>query len=119
MEIQFVSLDNPFPPNYGGAIDVFYKIKSLSTLNCKIFLHCFYSDRKQQQELKKYCEQVFYYPRKKSLKSFVFSKNPFLIQSRYAKSLIKNLKKFDYPILFDGLQSTAVAFDIKSGSSSG
>ena len=31
----------PYPPNYGGVIDVFYKIKSLHAIGIKIILHCF------------------------------------------------------------------------------
>ena len=63
MNLHLVSLDIPFPPNYGGVIDVFYKIKALSELNCKIFLHCFYSERKGHKTLHQYCEKVFYYER--------------------------------------------------------
>ena len=28
-EVHIVSFDVPYPPNYGGVIDVFYKIKTL------------------------------------------------------------------------------------------
>ena len=112
MKLNFVSLDIPFPPNYGGAIDIFYKIKAFHKLNCKIFLHCFYSDREKPSELEQYCEKVFYYPRNMHITKHLFSKNPFLIESRYSDILIKNLKNLNYPIFFDGLQSVAVAFHL-------
>jgi hypothetical protein len=61
----------PFPADYGGAIEEFYKIKSLHAAGVKIYLHCFvYSGRTKQKELEKYCEQVFYYERKRTLKDF-------------------------------------------------
>ena len=41
VKINFISLDIPEPPNYGGAIDIYYKIKALLKLDCKIILHCF------------------------------------------------------------------------------
>ena len=28
MKLNIVSLDNPYPPDYGGAIDIYYKLKS-------------------------------------------------------------------------------------------
>ena len=109
MNINFVSLDIPYPPNYGGAIDIFYKIKALGRLDCKIILHCFYSDRSFSSELEKYCDQVHYYPRKHNLATLLFSKNPFLVASRTSNKLLENLKKMDYPIFFEGLQSSALS----------
>jgi hypothetical protein len=42
-KIQIVCFDNPSPANYGGAIDMFYKIKALHALGIRIdftyFLH--------------------------------------------------------------------------------
>ena len=109
MKFNFVSLDIPYPPNYGGAIDIFYKIKAISELDCKIILHCFYSNRSFSSELEKYCDQVHYYPRKHNLKTILFSKNPFLVASRTSNKLLENLKTKNYPIFFDGLQSTGIS----------
>ena len=69
MNLNIVSLDNPFPPNYGGAIDIYFKIKALSDLGCKIYLHCYYSERKPSSHLEQLCESVNYYPRKSILNS--------------------------------------------------
>ena len=34
---------------------------------------------------------------------------PFVVSSRYSKELINNLLKNNYPILFDGLQSSIIS----------
>ncbi|MCX6283192.1 MAG: mannosyltransferase, partial [Bacteroidetes bacterium] len=39
--LHIVSFDIPYPPDYGGVIDVYYKIKTLSEAGVKIHLHCF------------------------------------------------------------------------------
>ena len=53
--LHIVSFDVPFPPNYGGVVDVFYKIRALHKLGVKIHLHCFEYGRGEQKELDKYC----------------------------------------------------------------
>lgn len=55
MNINFVSLDIPYPPNHGGAIDIFNRIEAFTKLNWKIFLHCFYFNSNLSYELEKYC----------------------------------------------------------------
>ena len=39
--LHIVSFDVPYPPDYGGAIDVYYKLKALHEEGIKIYLHCF------------------------------------------------------------------------------
>jgi len=105
-KIHFVSFDIPYPPNYGGIIDVYYKIKELSKLEVKIYLHCFaQKNAKKQIELEKICEKVFYYDRNNFFYS-LFSLLPFRVKSRSNHLLINNLKAIQAPILFEGLQST-------------
>ncbi len=96
----------PYPANYGGAIDEFYKIKYLYQKGVKIILHCFlYKNFTTQNELNKYCENVYYY--KRSDKWYLhFSKSPYIVKSRANKELLTNLIKDDYPILFEGLHTT-------------
>lgn len=103
--LHIVSFDIPYPPNYGGIIDVFYKLKSLSELGINIYLHVFEYDREKPKELEKYCKRIFYYKRNSLLKS-LFSKTPFRVKSRSSIDLIKNLNKKDAPILFEGLHTT-------------
>ena len=104
-KLQLVSFNIPYPPNYGGVIDVFYKIKELYQLKIDIYLHCFEYDRPQQKELEKYCKKVFYYHRSSKIKSF-FSPIPFVVKNRENNLLINNLKKTNAPILFEGLHTT-------------
>lgn len=103
--LHIVSFDIPYPPNYGGIIDVFYKIKELHQLGVKIFLHAYIFDNKtKQKELEKYCEKVFYYERKKMVPS-LFSFLPFRIKSRVNETLNNNLINLNFPILFEGLNT--------------
>ena len=53
MRIHIISFDVPLPANYGGVIDVFYKIKALHKAGIKIKLHCFYYGREKNVELEK------------------------------------------------------------------
>ena len=108
--LHIVSFDVPLPANYGGVIDVFYKLKALSRLGVKIHLHCFFKDRNPQKELEKYCVAVHYYKRRTTLKS-LFSKIPFVVQSRKSQELTDTLKKDNYPILFEGLHCTFPLLD--------
>jgi len=108
--IHIVSFDIPFPANYGGVIDVFYKIKYLSEQTVKIHLHCFEYGREHSQELENICESVNYYPRKTGLVSHL-SKQPYIVKSRSSESLIQNLLKDDYPILFEGMHTLGVGLD--------
>ncbi|MEE4196091.1 MAG: glycosyltransferase family 1 protein [Bacteroidales bacterium] len=103
--LHIVSFAIPYPPDYGGIIDVFYKIKALWKNNIEIILHCFDYDRSRNDELLNYCKEVHYYPRKRSLFYF-FSLKPFIVRSRANKTLLKRLLKDDYPVLFEGLHSS-------------
>ena len=100
--IHIISFTIPYPPNYGGAIDVFYKIVALHSSGIKVHLHCFSYDRKPSPELEKYCYEVYYYPRKTGLLSALTWK-PYIVYSRRSDCLLKNLLKDDHPIIFEGL----------------
>ncbi len=104
--LHIVTHDIPWPADYGGVVDLFYKIRSLHSLNVKIHLHCFFSKGKlEQEELLKYCESVHYYQRKKSIPgtSFIL---PYIVRSRSDMSLLKNLQKDKHPVLLEGIHST-------------
>ena len=103
-KLHIISFDIPYPPNYGGVIDVFYKIKELSNLGIEIYLHSFYSHENKQPELKKYCKEVYYYQRGNSIIS-CFSILPFRVKSRANKKIIQNIAKNKAPVLFEGLHS--------------
>lgn len=104
--LHIVCLDVPYPADYGGAMEEFYKLKALSELGVKLILHCFtYGDRKPQPELEKYAEQVYYYERQRKF-SDLFSSLPFIVKSRMPQALLHNLKNDGHPILFDATHSS-------------
>ena len=103
--LHIVCFDIPYPPDYGGVAEVFFKIKSLAEAGIKIHLHCFKYGRSEQQELKKYCYEVCYYSRNLGHKGISF-KLPYIVSSRANEKLLVNLLKDDYPILMEGIQST-------------
>jgi hypothetical protein len=102
--LHIVSFDVPYPPNYGGVIDVFYKLVYLYRANVKVILHCFEYGRGRQPELEKYCHKVYYYKRNTSFLTQL-SRIPYIIKSRSSEDLINNLVKDNHPILFEGLHT--------------
>lgn len=104
--MHIVSFNVPYPPNYGGVIDVFYKIKALHDLGYKIHLHCYHYGREEAGELEQYCENVHYYSRKSFYKS-IYSSVPYIVGSRSSDELLNNLIEQPYPILFEGLHTCA------------
>lgn len=39
--LHIVSFHIPIPQNYGGVIDIYYKVKALHDIGVKVILHCF------------------------------------------------------------------------------
>jgi hypothetical protein len=111
-KLHIVSFDVPYPADYGGAIDVFYRIKALHSLGVNITLHCFEYGRGKQLMLNNYCDKVYYYKRPKKVLDQLSSK-PFIVVSRKNPELVKNLCKDDSPILFEGLHTTYFLDDPK------
>ena len=105
--IHIISFDVPYPPNYGGVIDVFYKLKALHKAGVKIHLHCFEYGRGVKKELEEFCVSVHYYPRKTGFLQH-FSFVPFIIKSRASNELVQNLIKVPAPILMEGLHTCAL-----------
>jgi len=105
-KLHIVSFDIPLPANYGGAIDIYNKIRALHKLGIKIILHNFqYGGRKANKHLLKYCDEVHYYPRNNN-KANLFSSKPYIVASRSSEDLLKMLAADDYPVLFEGLHTT-------------
>lgn len=106
-QLHIVSFDIPFPPVYGGIIDVWAKIKALHQAGVKVILHCFqYRDKKPAPELAVLCREVYYYPRPLGL-GFQFSTMPYVVRTRQTRTLLENLGKDEHPILFEGLHTCA------------
>ena len=102
--LHVVCFDIPYPPNYGGAIDMFYKLVALSQIGIKIHLHCFKYGRNESKKLKEICYEVKYYERNVA-KSGLFNKLPYVVISRNSDLLPKHLLNDEYPILFEGLHT--------------
>ena len=90
--------------NYGGVIDVFYKIKSLHQEGVGVILHCFHYGRKKSEVLESLCEKVYYYQRKMNWLGFF--QNALIVCSRKTRAK-QNLLKDDFPIIFEGIHTTA------------
>jgi hypothetical protein len=101
-KIHIVSFNIPYPPNYGGVIDVFHKLEALSASGVKIIFHAFGYGREPAPELEKYCEKVYYYPRKTGILS-QFSILPYIVYSRRNRQLLVDLLEDRAPVLFEGL----------------
>jgi hypothetical protein len=107
--LHIIAFDVPYPANYGGVIDVFYRLKALSEAGVKVHLHCFEYGRGEQEILNR-CHEVKYYKRDTSFgKQLSFT--PFIVNSRKSEALVLDLLKDDYPILCEGLHTTAVLWD--------
>ncbi len=102
--INIVSFNIPWPANYGGVIDVYYKMLALHRCGVKIILHCFEYERPHSKELEALCEKVYYYKRRTGLLANM-TLLPYNVFSRKDPKLLRNLLSNDYPILFDGLHT--------------
>ena len=104
--IHIVSFNIPYPPDYGGVMDVFYKIRALKKEGIGVILHCFTYGRSRSKSLENECLRVHYY--KRNLNLFLFLKRePFIVSSRADEKLLTDLTEDNYPILFEGLHTTA------------
>jgi len=108
--LHIVDLDVPFPPNYGAAIDMYFRIRSLHALGVKIILHCFEYGREKAPRLNSYCEEVHYYHRK-SILEFPFRQEPYIVYSRNNKELFDRLFADEYPVLLEGVHTCACLMD--------
>lgn len=108
--LHIISFDVPYPVNYGGVVDLFYKLPALQAEGVKIHLHCFAYGRSEQTELNKYCDSVNYYERFLGHKG-TSNTLPYIVSSRKNERLLENLLKDDYPILMEGIHCTYLLFD--------
>lgn len=107
--LHIISFDVPYPANYGGVIDVFYRVKALTEAGVKVHLHCFEYGRGEAEVLNR-CHEVKYYKRDTSFWKQL-CRDPYVVASRRSEALVRDLLKDDYPILCEGLHTTAVLND--------
>ena len=103
--LHIISLDVPYPVDYGGAFDIFYKLKFLKEAGVHIHLHCFVNKRDPQPILEEYCDKVDYYQRQTGHKGLSYQL-PYIVSSRNSPELVENLLKDNYPILVEGVHCT-------------
>lgn len=111
--LHIVTHDVPWPADYGGVFDLFYKIKCLYEEGVIIHLHCFYNPGKRNPApiLQEYCFSVNYYKRTGIRLGKLLC--PYIVQSRSSKELLKELNKDEHPILFEGIHTTYWLFQHK------
>lgn len=102
MKLHVVTFNVPYPANYGGVIDVFYRIKALHRLGVQIYLHNFNYGRTEEAILEDYCEEVYYYERETGILPQL-SLKPYITNSRKSTILLQRLIELDAPIIFEGL----------------
>lgn len=102
--LHVIAFDVPFPANYGGVIDVYYKLRALTDTGVRIHLHCFEYGRRPAPQLEAICEEVYYYNRK-TTRGYLFRRRPFIVVTRSSEELMARLLKDDHPILFEGLHT--------------
>lgn len=104
LSVHIISFDVPYPPNYGGVIDVYYKLVALHECGVKVILHCFLDKRPPSPKLEEICEEVCYYPRLTGFQR-IFSRHPYIVASRRSDALRRRLLQDRFPILFEGLHT--------------
>jgi hypothetical protein len=103
--VHLVSFNVPYPPDYGGVMDVFYKIAALRQQGVGVILHCFSYGRGRSRTLERECLRVHYYKRDLNL-FHLLHREPFIVLSRKNSSLLKHLLADNNPIIFEGIHTT-------------
>jgi len=104
-KIHIVAFDVPYPADYGGVIDIYYKIQALHKKGIEVELHCFQYGRAKSKKLNSICSKVHYYKRN-SWKNPFLNSLPYIVCTRNSRELLNNLLKDAAPILFEGIHTT-------------
>lgn len=110
LNLHLLSFDVPYPADYGGVIDVYYKVKALHEVGVNVHLHCFQYGREQSDQLDKICASVNYYSRNTGAEKLI-SRTPYIVKSRTNNALLCRLQEDNYPILFEGLHTAGLMND--------
>lgn len=103
--IHVVAFDVPFPPDYGGVMDVYYRCRCLKNVGYHVILHCFEYGRGRKHDFSQIADEVHYYTRSKSIRSW-FSQQPFIVATRNSSELLNRLLQDEHPIVFEGQHCT-------------
>ncbi len=108
--LHIISFNVPYPADYGGVMDVFYKLPALQKQGVKIHLHCFTYGREEQPILNQYCASVNYYERYTGHKG-ISNTLPYIVSSRRNEQLLENLLQDDHPVFMEGVHCTYPLLD--------
>ena len=104
--LHVIAFNVPYPADYGGVIDIYFKLRALKQLGVQIILHCYKYGRQSSKELEELCSEVHYYNRDSGF-LYALSKVPYIVATRNANTMPKNILKDEYPVLFEGLHCTS------------
>lgn len=107
LTIQVVSFDWPWPANYGGVVDVYYRIDSLLEMGIGVDLHVVSQHEQPGPVPSQWREkrfQLFSFPRR-GWRS-VLSPKPYIVSSRAVAQLLPKLASGPPFILFEGIHTT-------------
>ncbi len=112
--LHIVTLDVPFPADYGGAIDMYTRLLALKRAGFTIHLHCFEYGRGKMPEAEelKLADRVYYYGRRTGVFSQLSSK-PYIVKSRENDQLLKRLLSDSWPVLLEGQHCSGIAHALK------
>jgi hypothetical protein len=113
--LHIISFNIPYPPDYGGVIDIYYKLKALHESGVRIILHNYQYGRAKSDKLEEFCGEVYYYPRNKT-PGFFLKKLPFIVATRNSSELLSRIQRDSHPVLFEGIHSTRNISDLAQGS---
>lgn len=103
--LHLIAFDIPEPPDYGGVIDIFYKLRALKSCGVSVILHAFeYGKRGRIEVLRGMCHEVHLYKRR-TFKNPFYGDMPYITGSRDSAELLENLIRIEAPVFFEGLHS--------------
>lgn len=104
-KIHVIAFDVPFPPNYGGIIDVYYKARVLKKLGYYVVLHAYAYGRGDSEGAKSCCDELYLYRRETGWKKQL-SPVPYIVKTRSSEELLARILEDRAPVLFEGLHDT-------------
>ncbi len=104
--LHVIAFNVPYPADYGGVIDIYYKLKSLKQAGVLTILHCYTYGRQSSKELEDLCAEVHYYKRDSGI-FYALQRDPYIVTTRNANTMPKRILADGFPVLFEGLHSTS------------
>ncbi len=120
-KMVIIAHDFPYPPNNGGRVDMWTRIKALHSRGVKIFLITWLDrepSQQEYQEIGKYVERIIVYRRCHNIANIILSKYPSYIVDRQISGLdMENLKSelllfSPQVLLLDGIAGSICALEI-------